>query len=62
MTGNVNHGVNSLITEDSVVLYWDKPENGPAVEYRIYVDGDLAGTTGKRITVYGICRRTGAIG
>lgn len=47
MTGNVNLGVNSLITEDSVVLYWDKPENGPAVEYRIYVDGDLAGTTGK---------------
>ncbi len=38
--------VNSLVTEDSVTLYWDRPEGYPkGACYQIYVNQKAAGTT-----------------
>ena len=39
-------GVQKIITEESVTLYWDKPHNlAGGVVYRIFCDGKEAGTT-----------------
>ena len=53
-------GVQKIITEESVTLYWDKPHNlaGGAV-YRIFCDGKEAGTTDKtHYTLEGLSAET----
>ena len=46
--GSLNMKINYFVTENTVTLYWDKPDEANAnVLYEIFADNDKIGETGK---------------
>lgn len=56
----LSESINSIVTDDSVTLYWEKPEELPKeFRYRIFLNGVLTGETEKtHYTVEKLCPET----